>query len=94
MFQILGTQQENNDSQLILSLIVIENQLNFYSDEIDALKALVDETNQIFLSTTSHLTHDLMSEDELKQTTKEINNMLGKKGKQLGITLQTAYIPG
>ena len=94
MFKILGTQQEKNDSQLILSLIVIENQLNFYSDEIDALKALVDETNQIFLSTTSHLTHDIMSEDELKQTTKEINNMLEKKGKQLGITLQTAYIPG
>ena len=68
--------------------------MEFYSNEIDVLKDLVDETNNIYLSTTSHLTHDVMSVEELKQEIKEINKILGKKGKQLGITLQTAYMPG
>ena len=68
--------------------------MEFYSNEIDVLKVLVDETNNIYLSTTSHLTHDVMSVEELKQEIKEINKILGKKGKQLGITLQTAYMPG
>ena len=68
--------------------------MEFYSNEIDVLKDLVDETNNIYLSTTSHLTHDVMSVEELKEEIKEINKILGKKGKQLGITLQTAYMPG
>ena len=68
--------------------------MEFYSNEINVLKVLVDETNNIYLSTTSHLTHDVMSVEELKQEIKEINKILGKKGKQLGITLQTAYMPG
>ena len=68
--------------------------MEFYSNEINVLKVLVDETNNIFLSTTSHLTHDVMSVEELKEEIKEINKILGKKGKQLGITLQTAYMPG
>ena len=68
--------------------------MEFYSNEIDVLKVLIDETNNIYLSTTSHLTHDVMSVEELKQEIKEINKILGKKGKQLGITLQTAYMPG
>ena len=75
-------------------MTTIENQLDFYSDEIDVLRALVDETNQVYLSTISHLTHDLISEEELKEETKKINKVLRKKGKHLGITLQTAYIPG
>ena len=68
--------------------------MEFYSNEIDVLKDLVDETNNIYLSTTSHLTHDVISGEELKQEIKEMNKILGKKGKQLGITLQTAYMPG
>ena len=68
--------------------------MEFYSNEINVLKVLVDETNNIYLSTTSHLTHDVMSVEELKEEIKEINKILGKKGKQLGITLQTAYMPG
>ena len=75
-------------------MTTIENQLDFYSNEIDVLRALVDETNLVYLSTISHLTHDLISEEELKEETKKINKVLRKKGKQLGITLQTAYIPG
>ena len=72
----------------------IENQLNFYSNEIDVLRALVDETNQVYLSTISHLTHDLISEEELKEEAKKINKILRRKRKHLGISLQTAYIPG
>ena len=68
--------------------------MEFYSNEMDVLNSLVDETNNIYLSTKSHLTHDVMSVEELKQEIKEINKILGKKGKQLGITLQTAYMPG
>ena len=68
--------------------------MEFYSNEMDVLNSLVDETNKIYLSTTSHLTHDVMSVEELKQEIKEINKILGGKGKQLGITLQTAYMPG
>ena len=68
--------------------------MDFYSNEIDVLRALVDEINHVYLSTTSHLTHDLISEEELKEETKKINKVLRKKGKHLGITLQTAYIPG
>ena len=82
------------DRKLTASLVIIENQLDFFSDEIDVLTLLVDETNNIFLSTTYHLTHDLMSERELKQESKELNMILQKKGKKLGVTPETAYIPG
>ena len=82
------------DRKLTASLVIIENQLDFFSDEMDVLTLLVDETNHIFLSTTNHLTHDLMSERELKKESKELNTILRKKGKQLGVTPETAYIPG
>ena len=68
--------------------------MDFYSNEIDVLRALVDEINHVYLSTTSHLTHDLISEEELKEEAKKINKILRRKGKHLGISLQTAYIPG
>ena len=74
--------------------MTIENQLDFYSDEIDLLKCLVDEINRKFTSTTNHLTHDLMSEKELKEEIREVNQTLRKKGKKLGMTLLTAYMPG
>ena len=82
------------DRKLTASLVIIDNQLDFFSDEMDVLASLIDETNHIFLSTINHLTHDLMSESELKQESNELNKILQKKGKQLGVTLETAYMPG
>ena len=75
----LGSQELNADRKLTASLVLIENQLDFFSDEMDVLASLIDETNHIFLSTINHLTHDLMSESELKQESNELNNILQKR---------------
>ena len=68
--------------------------MDFYSNEIDVLKSVVDEINHAYLSPISHLTPHLISEDKLSETIKEQNKILEKTGKKLGISLVNFYIPG
>merc|ERR1712156_786862 len=62
--------------KLTLSLVHIEDQMDFYSNEIDVLKSVVDEINHAYLSPISHLTPHLISEDKLSETIKEQNKIL------------------
>ena len=68
--------------------------MDFYSNEIDVLKSVVDEINHAYLSPTSHLTPHLLSEEKLLETIKAQNKIIEKTGKKLGISFLNVYIPG